>query len=251
MGASKLRWPKESSPSNTANNEKQDAGTSEHIKLMEFAFRMGASSNGGPSLPASAARPAEPSAPVFPALQDAVRKSAPAVPHVSPAAEAHKVEKTNCFSFRFLFFKTTVVCDDSVHQATDEDLMPKHEAMLALEDGPLEEAGDTGNSEREPEQPPSGTVEVQQPGEDFEEDSLAKMQRALKSRDDGKGNIEKLGAKPKAVGCMKKPAASKKVDLKAKAKVVPQRHPQKPLPRRQGKYCFCGLCLLKLYTILR
>jgi hypothetical protein len=105
MGASKLRWPKESSPSNTANNEKQDAGTSEHIKLMEFAFRMGASSNGGPSLPASAARPAEPSAPVFPALQDAVPKSAPAVPQVSPAVEAHKVEKTSCFSVSFRFFK--------------------------------------------------------------------------------------------------------------------------------------------------
>jgi hypothetical protein len=159
------------------------------------------------------------------------------VPHVSPAAEAHKVEKTNCFSFRFLFFKTTVVCDDSVHQATDEDLMPKHEAMLALEDGPLEEAGDTGNSEREPEQPPSGTVEVQQPGEDFEEDSLAKMQRALKSRDDGKGNIEKLGAKPKAVGCMRKPAASKKVELKAKAKVVPKASP-KATAKKAGQNIF-------------
>ena len=159
------------------------------------------------------------------------------MPHVSPAAEAHKVEKTNCFSFRFLFFKTTVVCDDSVHQATDEDLMPKHEAMLALEDGPLEEAGDTGNSEREPEQPPSGTVEVQQPGEDFEEDSLAKMQRALKSRDDGKGNIEKLGAKPKAVGCMRKPAASKKVELKAKAKVVPKASP-KATAKKAGQIFF-------------
>ena len=76
-----------------------------------------------------------------------------------------------------------MVCDDSVHQATDEDLMPKQEAMLALEDGPLEEAGDT--------QPPSGTVEVQQPGEDFEEDSLAKMQRALQSRGRRQGQHRK------------------------------------------------------------
>ena len=66
MGSSKLRWPKETTAS--TGPEKQDA-SSDNLKLMEFAFRMGQSAQpaavGNPST-----RAPEPSAPAFPPLQN-------------------------------------------------------------------------------------------------------------------------------------------------------------------------------------
>ena len=87
VGSSKLRWSREGAASTST--EKQDA-PSDNMKLMEFAFRMGQSSQ--PAAGNSSARAPEPSAPAFPPLQSGV-----------PASSVPQVQMPNNFGILELF----------------------------------------------------------------------------------------------------------------------------------------------------
>ena len=205
-GASRLRWPKDSAVSNAT--EKEDKGSSENLKLMELAFRMGQQAN--PS--SSVSEPGlgrQTAAPAFPALSSG--GSASALDGIPKAAAASTPPRT---------------------------VSQPDEKLLAIEDDRGE-----GDLDATDEIIHCGVAEASQ-DDGAEEDPVDKMQRALELRDGGKGKAKQvdssekplpknLGAKPKAPAVMKKPACSKVIKPKAKANSVTKVLP-KPKAKKAG-----------------